>query len=61
MKCPRCSEECEQPTVDVGVGEVPVGPWACENCHWVEGVTAEEQARMDLDLAAEREADLGDR
>jgi hypothetical protein len=38
VKCPRCGEECEQATVDVGVGEVPVGPWGCENCHWVEGV-----------------------
>ena len=42
MKCPRCSEECEQATVDIGVGEISVGPWGCENCHWVLGVPEEE-------------------
>jgi hypothetical protein len=47
MKCPRCSEECERPTVDVGVGEVAVGPWGCDNCYWVEGASAEEQAILD--------------
>lgn len=46
MKCPRCNEPCERPTVDVGVGEVAVGPWACDACYWVEGATAEEQAYL---------------
>jgi hypothetical protein len=38
MLCPRCGEPCEQDTVDIGVGEQPVGPWGCPNCHWVERV-----------------------
>ena len=50
MKCPRCSEECERPTVDIGVGEMPCGPWGCENCYWVEGVSEEEQKEVDDQL-----------
>lgn len=42
MKCPRCGEECEQETVDVGVGEIPCGPLGCDNCHWIEGVPEDE-------------------
>lgn len=36
MICPKCGCECTRDTVDVGVGEVPVGPWGCENCGWYE-------------------------
>ena len=36
MICPNCGEECTRDMVDVGVGEIPSGPWGCENCHWVE-------------------------
>jgi hypothetical protein len=50
MKCPRCGEECERPMVDVGVGEIPCGPWGCENCHWVEDISPEEQALLDEDM-----------
>ena len=50
MKCPRCDSECEQPTVDIGVGEMPVGPMACEMCHWVENISEEEQRQLDEDL-----------
>lgn len=37
MKCPRCGEPCERDMVDVGVGEIPAGPWGCFTCHWTEG------------------------
>lgn len=50
MKCPRCQSECERPTVDCGVGEIAVGPWACDACYWVEGITSEEQATLDAAL-----------
>jgi hypothetical protein len=43
MKCPRCGEEMEQPTVDVGIGEIPCGPWSCDVCHWVDGLSDAEQ------------------
>lgn len=36
MNCPRCGAECERDTVDVGVGEIPSGPWGCFECHWAE-------------------------
>ena len=52
MKCPRCNEECDYPTVDIGVGEIQCGAASCDNCYWVEGVTAEEQAELDADAAA---------
>jgi len=47
VRCPRCGEQCVQATVDVGVGDVPCGPWGCEACHWVEGLSKEEQDRLD--------------
>lgn len=47
MKCPRCGDLCLQPTVDIGIGDVPIGPWSCDSCHWVEGIPAEEQAELD--------------
>lgn len=50
MKCPRCGGPTEQPTVDVGVGLIPIGPASCDNCHWVEGLTPEEQAELDQEL-----------
>jgi len=34
--CPQCGEPCERDMVDVGIGEIPSGPWGCPNCHWVE-------------------------
>lgn len=37
MKCPNCGGECERDMVDVGVGEMPSGPWGCPECQWVEG------------------------
>lgn len=36
MKCPNCGEECTRDMVDVGVCEIPSGPYGCENCGWVE-------------------------
>lgn len=36
MKCPVCGEDCERDMVDVGVCEIPAGPWGCPNCDWVE-------------------------
>jgi hypothetical protein len=36
MKCPKCGEECTRDMVDVGVGEIPSGPWGCEDCQWVD-------------------------
>jgi hypothetical protein len=41
MTCPECGEECERDTVDIGVGEQPVGPWGCPTCHWVEPAYSE--------------------
>jgi hypothetical protein len=35
MKCPKCSEECNQDEVDVGVGVI-YGPARCPNCGWCE-------------------------
>lgn len=36
MTCPKCGAECERDMVDVGIGEIPAGPWGCPECHWVE-------------------------
>lgn len=37
MICPVCgNHELERDEVDVGVGDLPVGPWGCPVCHWVE-------------------------
>lgn len=36
LTCPKCGGECERDMVDVGVGEIPAGPWGCPVCHWVE-------------------------
>lgn len=41
MKCPNCGEQCERDMVDVGVGEMPSGPYGCENCGWVDRQTDE--------------------
>ncbi len=35
--CPNCGAELEQDTVDVGVGEMPIGPRGCPECHWFDG------------------------
>jgi len=43
MKCPRCGADMTQPTVDVGVGAVPVGPYGCDECHWIDGFPEAEQ------------------
>jgi len=36
MTCPQCGEACTRDLVDVGVGEMPSGPYGCENCGWLE-------------------------
>lgn len=36
MRCPQCGASCEQDDVDVGIGTVPIGPWGCPECHWVQ-------------------------
>lgn len=48
MKCPRCDAEMDRPVVLraylwADVDETPVGPWACDDCHWVDGVNESEQ------------------
>lgn len=35
MKCPKCNNQCEQDSVDVGVGII-YGPWGCYFCGWSE-------------------------
>lgn len=35
--CPNCGAELQQETVDVGVGNMPIGPVGCAECHWFEG------------------------
>jgi len=46
--CPQCGGELECDMVDIGVGEMQVGPWGCPACHWFEG-------KGDEDLKAESE------
>lgn len=31
--CPKCGEECDRESVDVGVGII-YGPWGCPACGW---------------------------
>ena len=38
--CPKCGSACERDMVDVGIGEIPAGPWGCPECHWVEPAEA---------------------
>lgn len=33
--CPKCGEECDRQSVDVGIGII-YGPWGCSNCGWSE-------------------------
>jgi hypothetical protein len=35
MMCPKCSEDCQRDSVDVGVGVIH-GPWGCPGCGWSE-------------------------
>lgn len=35
MKCPRCNEDCDRDSVDVGVGVIH-GPYGCASCGWSE-------------------------
>lgn len=48
MLCPQCGEPCVQDTVDIGVGEQPVGPWGCPNCYWVAPDPREVERLIDL-------------
>lgn len=41
--CPNCGDYIERDMVDVGVGEIPCGPWGCPSCHWVEPLPPELQ------------------
>lgn len=34
-RCPRCGEECQRDSANVGVG-ILYGPWGCPNCGWSE-------------------------
>ena len=36
LACPQCGADCERDMIDVGVGEMPAGPWGCPECHWVQ-------------------------
>lgn len=33
MNCPKCGEECDRDSVDIGVGLL-LGPWGCWRCGW---------------------------
>ena len=33
QKCPKCGEDCDRDSVDVGVGVIH-GPWGCPRCGW---------------------------
>ena len=35
MKCPKCGDDCQQDSVDVGVGIIH-GPCGCPSCGWSE-------------------------
>jgi len=35
MKCPKCGDDCERDSVDVGVGIIH-SPYGCPNCGWSE-------------------------
>jgi hypothetical protein len=35
MKCPKCNEDCERDSVDIGVGIIH-GPYGCAMCGWSE-------------------------
>lgn len=35
MKCPKCNDDCERDSVDVGVGVIH-GPYGCPSCGWSE-------------------------
>ena len=35
MKCPKCNDDCERDSVDVGVGIIH-GPFGCPGCGWSE-------------------------
>ena len=35
MNCPKCGEQCERDSVDVGVGTIH-GPFGCPRCGWSE-------------------------
>ena len=47
MKCPKCNEECERDSVDIGVGIIH-GPYGCPCCGWSED--------SDYDLSGDKEA-----
>lgn len=34
-ECPKCGEECDRDSVDVGVGVIH-GPYGCASCGWSE-------------------------
>lgn len=34
-QCPKCGDECDRDSVDVGVGVIH-GPWGCPACGWSE-------------------------
>lgn len=36
MNCPKCGLPAEQETVDIGVGNMPIGPYYCFDCQWVD-------------------------
>jgi len=50
MPCPKCGEEMECDTVDIGVGEMRVSPWGCPACHWFEGKDDERSDFRDFDI-----------
>jgi hypothetical protein len=35
MNCPKCTNDCDRMSVDVGVGII-YGPWGCPLCGWSE-------------------------
>lgn len=47
MTCPQCGADCERDMVDVGIGEIPSGPWGCPECHWVDRSTKDADALLD--------------
>lgn len=43
MKCPACNQEMEHDEVDIGVGNMPIGPYYCPFCQYVDNDEPEEE------------------
>ena len=54
MKCPKCGDDCERDSVDVGVGIIH-GPYGCPSCAWsrIRNTTCQEIAIRLMKRAAQ--------